>query len=142
MKNYGRYILYADDDADDQELMQEVMQATESGIEVIGVNNGIEVMDFLAKLSKGDLLPSMIVLDINMPVVGGYQALKMLKLNPAFSHIPVTIFSTTSLADEIKKARKFGAYEFITKPLYYRDLQNVCTRIAEFCKNEPEPVIR
>lgn len=136
MQTNQRYILYADDDPDDQDLMLEVMQTTGSGISVIGVQNGLEVMRFLANLQKGDHFPVMIVLDINMPIAGGYQTLKMLKLSPAYAHIPVTIFSTTSVDDEHKKAKRFGAHGFITKPLYYRELLQVCKNIADFCKEE------
>jgi CheY-like chemotaxis protein len=138
VKTYGKYILYADDDQDDHELMHETMQATGSGVDVIAVRNGIEALQFLANLHKGENYPSLIVLDVNMPVVGGYQALRLLKLNPVFSKIPVAIFSTSSMPDEVRKAKRFGAVDFITKPLYYAEFLKVCKRLAAFCLEEPE----
>lgn len=137
MATTGRYILYADDDQDDQELMHDLMQEVEADIHVKSVRNGIEVLDFLGSLSKGDDLPSLIVLDINMPIVGGYQALKMLKLNPAYAKIPVVIFSTTSLVEDERKSVRFGAVEFITKPMFYQDAISVFRRLAEFCRAVP-----
>ena len=140
MNTSGKYILYADDDTDDQELMHEVMQQTGSGVNIISVRNGEEVLDFLATLHKGEHYPSLIVLDINMPIIGGYQTQKLLKLNPVYSKIPVTIFSTSNLLEEKRKAKRYGALSFISKPLYYRELLKVCRTLADFCNNEPEMV--
>ncbi len=135
MATSAKYILYADDDPDDQDLMHEAMAECGSGIGVIAVHNGIEALDFLAKLQPGEYYPSIIILDINMPVVGGYQTLKLLKLNPKYAHIPVSIFSTSSDVSEIIKAKRFGAHEYIIKPMYYQEFLDVCGRLIDYCSS-------
>lgn len=137
MATTGRYILYADDDQDDQELMHDLMQEVETDIYIKAVHNGIEVLDFLSNLAIGDDFPSLIVLDINMPVVGGFQTLKLLKLNPKFAHIPVVVFSTSNLEEEQRKSLRFGAMEYISKPMFYQDAIIVFRRLSDFCKAVP-----
>lgn len=136
-----KYILYADDDQDDQELMHEVMQTVAGDLEIVSVRNGREVIDFLSALHTGDHYPSLIMLDINMPIAGGYQTLKQLKLNPSFAHIPVVIFSTSNLIDDKQKSLHYGAYEYIPKPVFYKEVVEVCERFASLCHNAPVSII-
>ena len=121
--------------------MHEAMKESGSGIAVVAAHNGIETLDFLANLQPGEYYPSIIILDINMPVVGGYQALKLLKLNPKYAHIPVAIFSTSSDVAEITRAKRFGAYDYIIKPMYYRDFLDVCGRLNAFCSSATEKTV-
>jgi CheY-like chemotaxis protein len=91
-----KLILYADDDADDQAWITEACQTMSVPFKLHFVENGKEVFRYLSLLS-GDQLPSLIVLDLNMPELDGKQTLQQLKINPGYEKIPVAIVSTSPI---------------------------------------------
>lgn len=82
----------------------------QDGFEVIKAENGLAGVS-LATLEK----PNLILLDILMPQVDGYEMLKRLKANKATARIPIIIFSNLSQRAEIEKGLKLGAKDFIIK---------------------------
>jgi len=86
------------------------MKLKQAGYEVIKASNGEEGIS-LAQLE----LPRLILLDILMPKVDGYEMLKKLKNDGRAKNIPVIIFSNLSQKEEIEKGLKLGAKDFIIK---------------------------
>src|SRR5687768_15682024 len=96
-----RRILYVEDDQDDFSLLQKAFQDVDEDIELINVLNGYETIKFLQE-SEDDDFPSLIVMDINMPVMDGRETLELLKTDDKFKSIPV-IFLSTSVSPMDKK---------------------------------------
>src|SRR5687768_2595184 len=86
-------ILYADDDADDHFILKESFQKNGIEAEMVSAGDGREAMQYLENAQPG-ALPSLIILDLNMPRMDGRQTLSLLKKHPYFSSIPVVILST------------------------------------------------
>ncbi|MCL2627298.1 MAG: response regulator [Oscillospiraceae bacterium] len=63
-----------------------------------------------------NITPDLILLDINMPEVDGYETIKRLKEDPSFSHIPVVFLTARNDKNSIKKGMKLGAVDFVIKP--------------------------
>ncbi len=80
------------------------------GHEVFSADNGEDGL-ILAKKQ----IPQVILLDIMMPKMSGMEVLSELKKNPATAKIPVLVYSNLGNEEEIKKAKKIGATEFIIK---------------------------
>lgn len=117
--------MYAEDDADDQHLMQDVLNDLNPGIELYITENGKDAFEFLQDLADGSPLPSLIILDLNMPVWDGMETLRKLKSTPSFSTIPVCLFTTTSDSNDRQLALSLGAHAFVTKPGSYRELETI-----------------
>ena len=100
-------ILLAEDDKDDRELFQEYLGDRNDLFLLPIVENGVEVWDLL-HLSDPELLPSLIILDQNMPMRNGLQTLRLLKTSPVFASIPVVIYSTYADESLVKDATKKG----------------------------------
>ncbi|MCB1195472.1 response regulator [bacterium] len=66
-------------------------------------------------------LPDLILLDINMPKVNGFQVLENLKRNEEFKYIPVVILTTSQQEEDIAKSYATGACSFISKPIGYEE---------------------
>jgi CheY-like chemotaxis protein len=79
------------------------------------------------------VLPSLIVLDLNMPVMDGKEVLQWLKENERFKHIPVMIFTTSSREEDVKLCQKHGC-TFFRKPTLYRDLLHVAQTMLQMCE--------
>jgi response regulator RpfG family c-di-GMP phosphodiesterase len=94
------YILLIDDDEDDLQLLSSAL--VEKAIIVKTFLSSSKAIFYLSLMSGNRELPSLIIMDYNMPVKNGYQVLQLLKANKNTSHIPVVLYSTT-LSDELRK---------------------------------------
>ena len=105
-------ILVVDDDTDDQELFCEALEQISINVECVIAENGLEALQHLEHPPPYDL----IFLDLNMPVMNGYETLTVLKKDTKYRNIPVIIFSTTHNQNDIKKCMELGAEHFFPKP--------------------------
>lgn len=136
----GKYILYAEDDLDDQELLTEMLHHVDGNLKLICVEDGYQVLSFLENLRPGNNYPCIIVLDINMPNLDGMQTLKILKSQDHYRSIPVLIFSTSSAELDRVTAMNSGAAEFITKPVARGHLENIAGKFATYCYTVPQNI--
>jgi CheY-like chemotaxis protein len=117
------YILVVDDDPDDQELICTAL-AEIGGIFCKVISNGEGVIDFLNRSILKDGLPSLIVLDFNMPRINGDRVLSLIKRNENYKDLPVLIYSTY-LSDQISEILiSQGAMGCYVKPANYSMLLN------------------
>jgi CheY-like chemotaxis protein len=68
------------------------------------------------------VLPDIVFLDINMPMMSGFEFLSEIKRVDHLSHIPIVIFTTSNSPEQIKQSRELGASAFLTKPANFDDL--------------------
>lgn len=99
--------------ADDEPHMRMLIELSlkNLGCELVAATDGGQVLALVAKE-----LPSLIVMDVNMPVMDGLAALQTLKANPATSAVPVIMLTTRSQTLARENAEKLGAALFLTKP--------------------------
>jgi two-component system, chemotaxis family, response regulator Rcp1 len=119
-------ILLVDDDAIDRELFIDAINLVCKGHQVIEAENGQKALEFLNSSSS---LPQLIILDLNMPVMDGREALKELKAHTRFKHIPICIMSTSSAHFDILNAYENGANLFLVKPLDFKFLIQMLTSL-------------
>jgi CheY-like chemotaxis protein len=113
MTQHAQYILMVDDDEDDQMLFKEALKQVDNSVRCDTAVNGA---DALQKL-KSEPPPYMIFLDLNMPIMNGFECLKALKKEQFYQDIPVIIFTTANDTATIEKSRKLGATAFFHKPI-------------------------
>lgn len=121
--------LLIDDDSDDRELFSEALSLVEP--EII-CEQAIDAEEGLARLKETDEAPDLIFLDINLPVMNGWQFLSKLKTEQGLNHIPVIMYSTSSNARDKKTALEMGALCFITKPDAFRSLKGMLGVVVEY----------
>ncbi|MFY0672930.1 MAG: response regulator [Bacteroidia bacterium] len=100
--------------------------------ELVEFESATELIDFLIEnKSKPELLPQLILLDINMPNISGFECLHELqKLGSPFSEIKVKILSSSIDKEDISKANEFAQVEgFITKPLNPNLVQGIIQQL-------------
>ncbi len=85
---------------------------TDEGYKVLKAENGKRGYE-MTKTWKPDL----VIMDIEMPVMNGFDATRMIKSDPAISHIPVVILTSLGSEEDIKKAKEAGADWFLNKPV-------------------------
>lgn len=132
----NKYLLYAEDDPDDREIVTDMLQDADPSLQVICVPDGRETMRFLDALPTGTPLPCAIVLDVNMPVWNGLYTLEQLKLNKHYSGLPVFMFSSSQSRADYDKSLSLGAQDFIHKPMRLSDMKEVGYLFSTFCRKE------
>jgi CheY-like chemotaxis protein len=123
-------ILYAEDDSDDFESVKEALNHVTDRQLLLHAKNGQEAVSLI---ENATVLPSLIVLDLNMPVMDGKEVLQWLKQREEFKKIPVMVFTTSSREDDIKLCQKHNC-TFFRKPTLYRDLLHVAQAMLRLCE--------
>jgi len=121
-------ILLVDDDADDQLFFVDAIKELEPAIDCDVANNGLEALDHLEKIPPP---PNLIFLDLNMPIMNGYECLDILKKTEAYREIPVIIFTTSSQAKDKERTISMGAKMYLTKPFDFNVLKSKLQDILE-----------
>ena len=132
--NKSRIVLYADDDSDDKSWIRDACKAVNCNLKIEFVENGKQVLKYIELLSA-EKLPSLIVVDLNMPEMDGKQTLKSLKAHPQYAHIPVAIVTTSSSPIDQDVCRRLGASVFLTKPDTYNQWQEVIRELEKLIAN-------
>lgn len=114
-------ILFVDDDEEDHFIMLQYFKEVGKDQHVKFIRNGQEAIDFLERISDDSVLPRLIVLDLNMPILNGTQTLLQMKRAKRLSRIPVIILSTSENENERRKCLSFGAEEYLVKPSTYQE---------------------
>ncbi|MHB1260910.1 MAG: response regulator [Thermoplasmatota archaeon] len=112
--NAGPTILWAEDDRQDQQLILAAFDGLLPAPRISFVEDGVSVLQ-----EVGRRLADLVVLDLKMPRMGGLEALRRLRGEPATRHVPVIIFSSGSLPDEIEKCRQLGVIDVVQKPIEF-----------------------
>jgi CheY-like chemotaxis protein len=112
-----RKILVVDDDPKQISFLKYVLESLGNKYEVISANNGMQCFQLL----KNNQIPDLILLDIMMPEMSGWEVLKNLKENSSWKNIPV-IFLTARTDEVAKNAGGFLGDDFIEKPFKKEDL--------------------
>ena len=122
-------LLYAEDDLDDFEAMQDALAQVTDKYELAHAKNGTEVISFLEKATQK---PCVIVLDLNMPIMDGKETLLWLKNEAEYRDIPTMVFTTSSREEDIKLCQANGC-TFFRKPTLYRDLLHIVQIMLQMC---------
>jgi CheY-like chemotaxis protein len=132
-----RRILLADDDADDRLLFEEVFSSLPSDqYQLYSVSNGEEVISFLRSINNPTHLPDLIILDQNMPLMSGREALEVIKRDEVLRNIPVIIYSTYNDNSFIDECLAQGVVAVVSKPDSY---EGYIQMINHFLKYSAKP---
>jgi adenylate cyclase len=108
-------ILVADDRPDNVELVCELL--TMEGYRVAGAYNGREALDRIR-----EELPDLVILDLDMPYLNGYEVCEQLKADPETAGIPVLMLTAWAAPDQRVRGLQLGAEDYLAKPFDYREL--------------------
>jgi CheY-like chemotaxis protein len=134
-------VLYADDDADDLDLVREAFAQYSNNVDVVSFMDGTTVLSYLQSLSPLDPQPCLIILDINMPVMNGKEALIKIREMQPFEALPVVLFTTSSQPQDHSFAARYKA-GFVTKPLDVKQMEFITEQFIDHCTEEIRNKIR
>jgi DNA-binding response OmpR family regulator len=127
-----RYVVYVDDDPDDRLIMEDAfLNIPDYELEVFP--NGNKLLDFLK--GEKERLPSLIILDVNMPFLSGIDVLRLLKSDEAYQSVPVVMFSTSTSPIDKQQCKDHGA-DLVVKPLSYKEALATCRNLLAYTKKD------
>ncbi len=126
-------ILYVDDDKDDCIFLLESFAACGND-NLICASNGEEAISYLSK-DKEDDLPSLIILDLNMPKKNGRETLNYLKSTPNLANIPVVVLSTSENDKDKEDCVHLGAVSYMKKPVHYSGYKEIVKNCISYIKD-------
>lgn len=116
----AKRILLAEDDEDNRDLVSFVMKRSQMEIELLIAENGKEAVDLAVRE-----IPDLILMDMQMPVMDGYQATQAIKRDAATTHIPVIAFTAQAKPEDKARTLQVGCVEHYSKPMDPEELLNV-----------------
>jgi CheY-like chemotaxis protein len=130
-------ILMAEDDADDRLMVKEAFQESLVVNDLHFVRDGVELLEYLRHQDKFSdrsrfPVPDLILLDLNMPLKDGREALQEIKADPALRRIPVVVLTTSKSEEDILRSYDIGAASYITKPVTFEALVKIIKGLGEY----------
>jgi two-component system cell cycle response regulator DivK len=111
----SKRILVVEDQEDNRQIIRDMLSATD--YEITEAENGEEALAAVAKQR-----PDLILMDIQMPVLDGYEATRRIKADPGLRSIPIIAITSYALGGDEQKARAAGCDDYVPKPYSPRQL--------------------
>jgi CheY-like chemotaxis protein len=128
-KRTGSVVLYVDDDSDDLLLTEEAFRRY-PGVKLITFSDSYKFLKYIIDNRSSGLLPALIMIDINMPLLNGRELLTILRSYKEFKTIPMALYTTSSQTADRNFARGLNA-RFITKPDSDDELNRIIDDLIE-----------
>jgi CheY-like chemotaxis protein len=129
-------ILLAEDDPGHAALIEKNLRRAGIANDIVKVDDGQKAVDFLFKQNayRNDdrPVPILILLDLNMPVMDGYQVIKVLKADERTRTIPIVVLTTTDTSQDVSRCYDLGCNVYITKPVEYGKFSEAIRNLGFF----------
>ncbi len=124
-----RPILLVEDNPMDVDLTLRAFRQHKLANPIEVARDGKEALDWIPRWEAGEPKPLVILLDVNMPKVGGLEVLQKLKSHPTLRTIPVVMLTTSSVGSDVQTAYEHGANSYIVKPVDFNKFMDVAMQI-------------
>ena len=132
-------ILVADDEPDDALLLQRAFEKEGINAQLNFVHDGKQVLDYLSgnppfEDRLANPLPTLLLLDLKMPRMDGFEVLEWLRHHPVFRRLAVIVFSGSDQPVDIERACTLGAVRYLVKPPRFEDLLQMVRTVEKFLR--------
>ena len=111
-------ILYAEDNFDDVELLRAALEHSPVQIWLDHVENGVACMEYLRRARCSHVsLPDLLLLDLNMPVMDGFEVMHAIASDSSLCSLPVVVLTTSSSPEDVERMYRLRCSSYIRKPL-------------------------
>ena len=128
----SKKILVVEDTEDNRQILRDLLGM--AGYEMVEAHDGAQGVAMAAEHK-----PALILMDIQMPVLDGYEATRRIKADPALASIPIVAVTSYALSGDEAKARAAGCDGYVSKPIDTRSLPGVIARFLENPSAESSP---
>lgn len=122
-------IVLVDDDEDDRQFFADALESLDMKTELLQLTNGEECLKHME--DNKDNLPNLIFLDLNMPIMNGFQCLEELRAQREFKDVIIAIYSTSGVEKDIEETFNKGANIYIKKPSNFKELKTSLRQVIK-----------
>lgn len=122
-------ILLIEDDAIEVMKFNRVLSSMPLKHKIVEANNGEEALTIL---KVNEVVPDLIILDLNMPKVSGIEFLRILKADEQLKYIPAVILTTSNNRSDVLECYDIGIAGYLLKPLKYDDYKERIIKLVEY----------
>jgi len=131
----NKIILLVEDNLDDVELTLHALKKNNIRNEVVAVNDGAAALDFLfgtGNYTNRDrsIMPTIILLDLQLPKIGGLEVLRQIRANIQTKHIPVVILTSSKEEQDIVQGYSLGANSYVRKPVDFNKFTEAVNQLG------------
>ena len=132
-----RPILIVEDDPVDREMIELAFKRAAVGNPIVTVSDGQEALDYLEaggrfRERRPEDIPTVIVLDLDMPLMNGFEFLSLVRAQTSFATIPVVVLTTSEYNGDLSQSYALGANSCITKPGDFEKLVEIAHAIGNY----------
>lgn len=142
-----RVILLVEDNADDEMLALRAFRKNRIEVPVVVARDGVEALDYLfgsgiESDSRKKVMPSLILLDLNLPKVNGLEVLRRLRTDERTRNLAVVILTTSNEDKDVISSYDLGANSYVRKPVEFGEFTEAIKQLGAYWLglNEPPPV--
>ncbi|MEM7673706.1 MAG: response regulator [Verrucomicrobiota bacterium] len=125
-------VILVDDSEDDVLMMTEALRDSPPLKLTRVYGNGRDTLHFLKNNLHDDDFPNILLLDINMPKMNGFDVLSSLKEHAVLRQLPVILLTTSNRHEDVTMAYELGANSYIQKPFEYETLVETMQKLADY----------
>lgn len=123
-------IILVDDSAEDIELALHTLKKNEYIEQIDHFKDGAQALAYIVGESESVISSLFVLLDMNMPGMGGLDFLKQIKANDKTKHIPIAVLTSTTDLPDIKESMRLGVKFYIPKPIESEDLDKIAVELG------------
>ena len=120
-------IVLVDDDEDDRQFFSDALSQLNMDVELLHFENGSACLDYLE--NNPENTPNLVFLDLNMPIMNGFECLEHIRRKEQLRDLIVAIYSTSSAEQDIETTFSKGANIYITKPSSFKSLKDSLKKV-------------
>lgn len=124
-------ILMVEDDSDDRDFLQEALLELHPGLTIIEARTGPEALKYLRAVGPGQEMPSLVILDINLPLLDGKEVFSAIRLDPALREVPLVVFTSSENPTDQDYFASRGVALF-TKPNHYARMPQLAEQLLAY----------
>jgi CheY-like chemotaxis protein len=112
-----RLLLYVEDNQDHADLVMESLSRNESSPRILHVEDGEAALEYLRRSgSPSEPKPSLVLLDLRLPKMDGFEVLRTIRATPGLSNIPVVVLTTSANDADVARAYEHHVNSYLVKP--------------------------
>jgi two-component system response regulator len=137
-------ILLIEDNPDDIALTMRALKRNNISNQVMVAHDGEEALDFLLPAGEGlALKPALVLLDVNLPKLGGLDVLRRIRGDERTATLPVVVLTTSNEERDIVESYRLGANSFVRKPVVFGEFVEAARVLGLYwlLVNQPPPAV-
>lgn len=122
-------VLLVEDSEDDVLIVERAFKSLALAHDLHAVNSGEAALE---RLEQGGLRPDLLLLDLNLPGLSGFEVLRRLRASPTFRTVPVTVLSASDRDRDVQEAYEAGANHYLVKPIRFEQFVQILRQWNEY----------